>query len=78
MADKVKMVLVEVPEGLAEAVKKFVLEVEESAPSADGGRAVDFAKYEDAVEEAAAKLEREAIRRVLQRFDIDTRRVVIK
>ena len=77
MADKVKMVLVEVPEELAEAVKKFVLEVEESAPSADGGRAVDFAKYEDAVEEAAAKLEREAIRRVLQRFDIDTRRVVI-
>lgn len=77
MADKEKTVLVEVPEGLAEAVKRFVREVEETAPSADGGRAVDFAKYEDAVGESAAKLEREALRRVLQRFDINSRRVVI-
>ena len=77
MADKGKTVLVEVPEDLAEAVKRFVREVEETAPSADGGRAVDFAKYEDAVEESAARLEREALRRVLQRFDIDSRRVVI-
>jgi hypothetical protein len=63
MSDREKMVHVEVPAGLAEAVERFVQEVEESTPSADGGRAADFAKY--------------AIRRVLRRFDIDAARVVI-
>jgi hypothetical protein len=72
-----KTVLVEVPEELAGAVKQFVQEVEEAMPETRGGRAVDVGRYEQAVEQSAAELEQQALRRLLQALDIDAPRVVI-
>ena len=45
MSEKRKMVLVEVPEEWAAAVKKFVDGVEAAKPETRGGRAVDYAAY---------------------------------
>lgn len=72
-----KTVLVEVPEELAGAVKRFVEEVEGAMPETRGGRAVDVASYEQAVEQSAAGLEREAMRRFLQALDVDAPHVII-
>jgi hypothetical protein len=77
MAEK-KAVLVEVPEDLAEAVKRFVSGVEASTPETRGGRAVDFGAFEDAVEKRAAELEQAVHRRLLHQLDIDAPRVVIR
>jgi hypothetical protein len=49
MTSKEKMVLVEVPEGLAEAVRKYVARVEAAVPDVRGGRAVDYALLGEAV-----------------------------
>lgn len=72
-----KTVLVEVPEELAEAVKKFVAEVDGAMPETRGGRAVDVARYEQAVEQSAAELEQQTLRRLLQALDVDAPQVVI-
>ena len=77
MSEKRKMVLVEVPEEWAAAVKKFVDGVEAAKPETRGGRAVDYAAYERAVEKRAGELEQEAHRGLLQALDIDTERVLI-
>jgi len=70
--------LVEVPKGWAAAVREFVGELEAAEPSVGGGRAVEFAAVEREVEKAVGGLEREALRRLLQRLDIDAERVVIR
>jgi len=72
-----KTVLVEVPEELAGAVKRFLQEVEGAMPETRGGRAVDVASYEQAVEQSAAGLEQEAMRRLLQALDVDAPHVII-
>ncbi len=72
-----KTVLVEVPEELAGAVKRFVEEVEGAMPETRGGRAVDVASYERAVEQSAAGLEQESMRRLLQALDVDAPHVII-
>jgi hypothetical protein len=78
MSEKRKTVQVEVPEEWAEAVKKFVERVESAKPETQGGRAVDYAVFERAVEKSAAELEKEAHRGLLQGLDIDAEHVLIR
>jgi hypothetical protein len=78
MTSKEKMVLVEVPEGLAEAVRKYVARVEAAMPDVRGGRAVDYAAFERQVEQSASELECETHRRSLQGLDIDAERVLVR
>jgi hypothetical protein len=77
MTGKRETVMLEVPKEWAEAVKKFIDGVEAAKPDTRGGKAVDYAAYEQAVEEQGAALEREAHRSLLQALDIDAERVVI-
>ena len=72
-----KTVLVEVAEELAGAVKRFVEEVEGAMPETRGGRAVDVASYEQAVEQSTAGLEQKTSRRLLQALDVDAPHVLI-
>ena len=71
-----KMVLIDVPEELAGAVKQFVQEVEEAMPELRGGRAVDVRCYKQAVERSAAELEQQALRRLLQALDVGAPHIV--
>ena len=73
-------IVVDVPEGyedIGELLKDYVKEITAATPDTRGGRAVDFAKFERAAEQSAAKLERETLRRLLQSLDIDGERVWI-
>ena len=73
-------IVVDVPEGyedIGELLKDYVKEITAATPDTRGGRAVDFAKFERAAEQSAAKLERETLRRLLQSLDIDAERVWI-
>lgn len=78
MTEKRKMVSIEVPEDWADAVKKFIADVDGARPETRGGRAVDYAAFERSVEESAAELEKDAHRRLLQDLDIDAARLVIQ
>lgn len=77
MSEKPKMVTIEVPEAWADKVKKFIESVEAAKPDTRGGRAVDYAAYERAVEKSAGELEKEAHRGLLQELDIDATQVFI-
>ena len=73
-------IVIDVPDDdveLVEAVKKFVEQIRAATPDTRGGRAVDFARFERAVEQSAAVLERETLRRLLQALDVDAERVCI-
>jgi hypothetical protein len=78
MAKEPKMVSIEVPEEWAEAVKKFVTEVDAARPNTRGGRAVDYAAFERAVEASGRELENNAHQRLLQSLDIDAERLLIR
>ena len=78
MADKRETVSIEVPKEWAEAVKKFIADVDGARPEIRGGRAVDYAAFERSVEESTAELEKNAHRRLLQSLDIDAERLVIQ
>jgi hypothetical protein len=77
MTERQKTVLVEVPEELAEAVKRYVARVEAATPETRGGRAVDYAAFERAVERSVGELEMDTHRRLLQSLDVDAERVLI-
>jgi hypothetical protein len=74
MADKRETVSIEVPKEWAEAVKKFIADVDGARTEIRGGRAVDYAAFERSVEESTAELEKNAHRRFLQSLDIDAER----
>lgn len=78
MTNRREMVSIEVPREWADAVKKFVADVDGAKPEIRGGRAVDYAAFERSVEASAAELERNAHRRLLQELDIDAERLVIR
>lgn len=77
MAEKREMVSIEVPREWADAVKKFIADVDGAKPAIRGGRAVDYAAFERSVEASAAELEKDAHRRFLQELDVDAERLVI-
>ncbi|MCI0570620.1 MAG: ISKra4 family transposase [Myxococcaceae bacterium] len=68
-------VTVEVPEELAEAVRKLVKDMEAGVAEIRSGRPLDFAALERRAAASAAEVEREVVRRLLRHLDIDASRV---
>jgi hypothetical protein len=72
---------IELPDDCADLVavlEKVAKEIHAATPETRGGRAVDFAKFEGKVEQIVGELERETIRRLLQRLDVDAPQVRIR
>ena len=76
-----KKIVIEVPDDVADMAdlfERFAVEMSKATPATHGGRAVDYGKFEKAVEDSVGGLEREVHRRLLQRLDIDQPRVFIE
>lgn len=72
---------IELPSEFADMIpslEKYVADIKAATPETEHGGAVDMMKYESAMEASAAALEQESTRRLLQRLDIDTERVIIQ
>lgn len=63
--------------GLVEPIESLIRAVEDGRESARGGRAIDYAKLEEAIEEKTAEIERKAHGSILAALDVDAPRVRI-
>lgn len=73
-------IVIEIPEkfnDLGPAIQAFAARVTASAPVSNGGRAVDYPRFEEEVGEACARLECAVHEDVLQTLDVDAEQVMI-
>jgi hypothetical protein len=70
-------VTVEVPEELAEAIRKVAREMEAGLTAIHSGKPLDFAELERRAASSASEVEREVVRRLLQGLDLDVPHVKV-